>query len=306
MVNDDSIISSEPVMDNIIIDSDIASFNKDVIEASKKTPVLVDFWADWCAPCKQLTPILESAVKSYKGEIKLVKIDTEKNQELSQQLQIQSLPTVYAFYEGKPIDGFSGAMPENEIKEFINKVISATGGNKQEELKKLIEDAEKLYTDKNFEGALDAFSNLLSAEANNALIISGYGKCLVKLDRTDEVAELLESLEESILNDKNITSLIALNKLAKNNKSAGSPEEFLPDVNANPNNHELRFKLAEAFLADEKKEEAIEQLLYIVKKDRKWEEDKARKKIIELIEAFGEDDPLTPSIRLKLSSILFA
>jgi putative thioredoxin len=197
-------------------------------------------------------------------------------------------------------------MPENEIKEFINKVISATGGNKQEELKKLIEDAEKLYTDKNFEGALDAFSNLLSAEANNALIISGYGKCLVKLDRTDEVAELLESLEESILNDKNITSLIALNKLAKNNKSAGSPEEFLSDVNANPNNHELRFKLAEAFLADEKKEEAIEQLLYIVKKDRKWEEDKARKKIIELIEAFGEDDPLTPSIRLKLSSILFA
>ena len=306
MVNDDSIISSEPVIDNIIIDSDIASFNKDVIEASKKTPVLVYFWADWCAPCKQLTPILESAVKSYKGEIKLVKIDTEKNQELSQQLQIQSLPTVYAFYEGKPIDGFSGAMPENEIKEFINKVISATGGNKQEELKKLIEDAEKLYTDKNFEGALDAFSNLLSAEANNALIISGYGKCLVKLDRTDEVAELLESLEESILNDKNITSLIALNKLAKNNKSAGSPEEFLSDVNANPNNHELRFKLAEAFLADEKKEEAIEQLLYIVKKDRKWEEDKARKKIIELIEAFGEDDPLTPSIRLKLSSILFA
>ena len=306
MVNDDSIISSEPVMDNIIIDSDIASFNKDVIEASKKTPVLVDFWADWCAPCKQLTPILESAVKSYKGEIKLVKIDTEKNQELSQQLQIQSLPTVYAFYEGKPIDGFSGAMPENEIKEFINKVISATGGNKQEELKKLIEDAEKLYTDKNFEGALDAFSNLLSEEANNALIISGYGKCLVKLDRTDEVAELLESLEESILNDKNITSLIALNKLAKNNKSAGSPEEFLSDVNANPNNHELRFKLAEAFLANEQKEEAIEQLLYIVKKDRKWEEDKARKKIIELIEAFGEDDPLTPSTRLKLSSILFA
>ena len=306
MVNDDSIISSEPVMDNMIIDSDIAAFNKDVIEASKNTPVLVDFWADWCAPCKQLTPILESAVKSYKGEIKLVKIDTEKNQELSPQLQIQSLPTVYAFYEGKPIDGFSGAMPENEIKEFINKVISATGGNKQEELKKLIEDAEKLYIDKNFEGALDAFSNLLSAEANNALIISGYGKCLVKLDRTDEVAELLESLEESILNDKNITSLIALNKLTKDNKSAGSPEEFLSDVNANPNNHELRFKLAEAFLANEQKEEAIEQLLYIVKKDRKWEEDKARKKIIELIEAFGEDDPLTPSIRLKLSSILFA
>ena len=306
MVNDDSIISSEPVMDNIIIDSDIASFNKDVIEASKKTPVLVDFWADWCAPCKQLTPILESAVKSYKGEIKLVKIDTEKNQELSQQLQIQSLPTVYAFYEGKPIDGFSGAMPENEIKDFIKKVLAASGGGKQEEINKLIEEAEKLYIENNFEDSLEAFANLLSADANNTKIIAGYGKCLIKLDRNSEVTELLESLEESILEDKNITSLTALNQLAKDNKLAGSPEEFISHVNSDPDNHEVRFKLAEALLANSQQEEAIDHLLKIVKKDRKWEEDKARKKIIELLEAFGEDDPLTSLTRLKLSSILFA
>jgi len=306
MNDNESIISPENTMENIIVDSDTASFSNDVIEASKTGPVLVDFWADWCAPCKQLTPILEELVKSYKGLIKLVKIDTEKNQELSQQLQIQSLPTVYAFYEGQPIDGFSGAMPENEVKKFINKVIDASGGNKIEELQKAIEDAEKLFNEEDFESALNAFSNLLSAEANNAKIIAGYGKCLLKLDRNEEVKELLEGLEEDMLNDKNIISLIALSKLEKNNKTAGTPEEYIEEVNINPNNHELRFKLAEAYLASNLRQEGIEQLLIIVKKDRKWEDDKARKKIIELLDAFGEDDPITSETRLKLSSIIFS
>ena len=306
MNDNESIISPENTMENIIVDSDTASFSNDVIEASKTGPVLVDFWADWCAPCKQLTPILEELVKSYKGLIKLVKIDTEKNQELSQQLQIQSLPTVYAFYEGQPIDGFSGAMPENEVKKFINKVIDASGGNKIEELQKAIEGAEKLFNEEDFESALNAFSNLLSAEANNAKIIAGYGKCLLKLDRNEEVKELLEGLEEDMLNDKNIISLIALSKLEKNNKTAGTPEEYIEEVNINPNNHELRFKLAEAYLASNLRQEGIEQLLIIVKKDRKWEDDKARKKIIELLDAFGEDDPITSETRLKLSSIIFS
>ena len=306
MNDNESIISPENTMENIIVDSDTASFSNDVIEASKTGPILVDFWADWCAPCKQLTPILEELVKSYKGLIKLVKIDTEKNQELSQQLQIQSLPTVYAFYEGQPIDGFSGAMPENEVKKFINKVIDASGGNKIEELQKAIEDAEKLFNEEDFESALNAFSNLLSAEANNAKIIAGYGKCLLKLDRNEEVKELLEGLEEDMLKDKNIISLIALSKLEKNNKTAGAPEEYIEEVNINPNNHELRFKLAEAYLASNLRQEGIEQLLIIVKKDRKWEDDKARKKIIELLDAFGEDDPITSETRLKLSSIIFS
>ena len=306
MNDNESIISPENTMENIIVDSDTASFSNDVIEASKTGPVLVDFWADWCAPCKQLTPILEELVKSYKGLIKLVKIDTEKNQELSQQLQIQSLPTVYAFYEGQPIDGFSGAMPENEVKKFINKVIEASGGNKIEELQKAITEAEKLFNEEDFESALNAFSNLLSAEANNAKIIAGYGKCLLKLDRNEEVKELLEGLEEDMLNDKNIISLIALSKLEKNNKTAGAPEEYIEEVNINPNNHELRFKLAEAYLASNLRQEGIEQLLIIVKKDRKWEDDKARKKIIELLDAFGEDDPITSETRLKLSSIIFS
>ena len=197
-------------------------------------------------------------------------------------------------------------MPENEVKDFIKKVIVASGGGKQEEINKLITEAEELYIENNFEGALEAFANLLSTEANNTKIIAGYGKCLVKLDRNAEVTELLGSLEENILEDKNITGLIALNQLAKDSKLAGSPEEFISDVNSNPDNHELRFKLAEAFLANHQKVEAIEHLLTIVKKNRGWQDDKARKKIIALLEAFGEDDPLTAETRLKLSSILFS
>lgn len=306
MNNNDSLISADQSIENTIIDSDASAFNKDVIEASKEVPILVDFWADWCAPCKQLTPILEAAVKSYQSQIKLVKIDSEKNQELSQQLQIQSLPTVYAFYEGQPIDGFSGAMPENEVKKFIEKVIAATGGNKAEEINKLIEAAENLYNADDFEASLNAFSSLLSAEANNAKIIAGYGKCLLKLARNGEVKELLEGLEEDMLNDKNIISLVALNELEINNKTAGTPEEFIENVKANPNDHELRFKLAEAYLANNQKEEGLGHLLNIVKNDRKWEDDKARKKIVELLDAFGEDDPITSETRLKLSSIIFA
>ena len=306
MNDNDAIITPDKNLENIIIDSDTASFNNDVIEASKAGPILVDFWADWCAPCKQLTPILEKLVGSYKGDIKLVKIDTEKNQELSQQLQIQSLPTVYAFYKGQPIDGFSGAMPENEIKKFINKVIEASGGNKLEELRKAIEDAEKLYNEESFESALNAFAGLLSTEANNSKIIAGYGKCLLKLERSDEVKELIEGLEEDMLKDKNIISLIALTELEKNNKIAGSPEQYIEEVNLNPNNHEIRFKLAEAYLASNQKKEGLDQLLIIVKNDRKWEDDKARKKIIELLDAFGEDDPITSETRLKLSSIIFS
>ena len=306
MNDNDAIITPDKNLVNIIIDSDTASFNNDVIEASKASPILVDFWADWCAPCKQLTPILEKLVESYKGDIKLVKIDTEKNQELSQQLQIQSLPTVYAFYKGQPIDGFSGAMPENEIKTFINKVIEASGGNKLEELRKAIEDAEKLYNEESFESALNAFAGLLSTEANNSKIIAGYGKCLLKLERSDEVKELIEGLEEDMLKDKNIISLIALTELEKNNKIAGSPEQYIEEVNLNPNNHEIRFKLAEAYLASNQKKEGLDQLLIIVKNDRKWEDDKARKKIIELLDAFGENDPITSETRLKLSSIIFS
>jgi putative thioredoxin len=289
--------------DNVVVETTTQNFIKDVIEESKRQPVLVDFWAPWCGPCKQLTPILEKAVKSAKGNVKLAKMDIDKHPDIPGQMGIQSIPAVIAFANGQPVDGFMGALPEAQVIAFLERV---TKGKIGAEEKDLLKEADGALAAGNAAEAANLYGQLLKEDSGNVAALAGLARCYVATGNLEQAKKTLAIVPEAKLNDSAVAAARAALELAEQAKSVGPIDELEKKVAADPLDHQARFDLAAALNARAKRAEAADHLLAIVKRDRKWNEDGARKQLVQFFEAWGPTDPATVEGRKRLSSILFS
>ena len=298
---------------DLIKDATIESFEKDVLEASMTAPVIVDFWATWCQPCKTLTPVLEKAVREAGGAVKLVKVDIDQNQMLASQLRIQSVPTVYGFFQGRPVDGFQGAVPESEIKAFIDRLTALTGGENAQAgtgLDEVLDAAEAAFEAGEVAAAAQAFSQVAQAsqggEAANIRALAGLAKCHISLRDFDQARQVFQLIPEEKQGDATVASVKAALDLAEAETDAGDTAALASKVAANPDNLDARFELAGAHIAGGSMEAGLDELLAITERDQEWNEEAARKKILTVFEALGPTHPATLRGRRRLSSILFS
>ena len=287
---------------SFIIDINQDQFVDEVIEKSKTTPVIVDFWAPWCGPCKQLTPILEKVVNKKEGKVVLAKINIDENQGIASQLNIQSIPTVYGFVDGKPLDGFQGAQPESKIESMIDKMIDATPGN---EIPKLIKEAEEFFIKKEFENSLNIFEKLVGMDPTNINVLSGFLRCLIQLKKLDEAKEIMGSLEEDILKNEEILKIKKLLENADFENKDLLIDQLIKEVITDPKNKDLRFKLAENYLSATETEKGFNELLKIFEQDPLWNDSAAKNKLLEYFDLLGFNDPNVIDARKKLSRMMF-
>ena len=293
---------------SVIKDTTTANFAADVLEASMTVPVIVDFWAPWCGPCKQLGPMLEKAVKERAGAVAMVKLNIDENPEIAQQLRIQSIPAVFAFVKGQPIDGFAGALPESQIKTFLERVIKAGGGEAgPTPIEQALEAAAEMLAQGDVSGAGALYGQVLQQQPDNIAAIAGMAQCYLQTGQPDAAERLIQALPEAKRSDPAIAAVIASMDLAeKSQEAAGRTGEFEQRLQENPNDHEARLELALAAYAQNDAERAIDELIEIVRRDRNWNEDAARKELVKIFDALGATHEATVDGRQKLSSVLFA
>ncbi|MFC5354782.1 tetratricopeptide repeat protein [Azospirillum himalayense] len=295
---------------DLIKDSSDRAFMADVIEASQSVPVIVDFWAPWCGPCKQLGPILEKTVLAAKGKVRLVKIDTDKDPMIASQLRVQSIPAVYAFFQGRPVDGFMGALPESQVKAFVEKLLKlagAAGGGEGDILEEALAQAKEALEAGDTQTASEIYGEILQADPENlnAVAYAGLVRCLIVNDELARAKQMLDKVPEQIAKDKEIAAVRSALEVAEQAANAGPIPELMEKVAHNQDDHEARFDLALALFAAGKREAAVDELLELVRRDRAWNDEAARKQLVKFFEAFGPTDPLTVQSRRRLSSILF-
>lgn len=288
---------------DLIKDTTTQTFVKDVMEESRRQPVLVDFWAPWCGPCKQLTPVLEKVVKAAKGKVKLVKMNIDEHPAVAGQLGIQSIPAVIAFVNGQPADGFMGALPEGQVVAFLERLTRGKIGN---ETKELLDAADAALVDGDAAGAAQIYAKILAEDAGNIHALAGLARAYVDTGALDQAKQTLALVPENKRGDAAVAAARAAIELAEQATSLGPLAELEKMVAANPLDHQARFDLALAFNAANRRLEAVDHLIEIVRKDRKWNEDGARKQLVQLFDAWGPTDDATVAGRKRLSSILFA
>ena len=289
---------------NLIKDSDTQNFAADVIEPSAQVPVIVDFWAPWCEPCKQLGPMLEKAVTEAGGIVRMVKINVDDNQELAQQLRIQSIPAVYVFRDGKPVDGFTGAVPASQIKALIDRVT----GDAKSPVDEVLEHAKAALDGGDVETAKAAYAQVLQHAGDNKPALAGILRCALAEDDLEGARQIADGLNDEFRADSDIAAAITALELAEQsgNADSGQIAGLQEKLAQNENDHQTRLDLGMALYGAGQTEAALDELLELIRRDRAWNDEAGRKQMVKIFEALGPTDPLVATARRQLSSILFS
>ncbi len=296
-------VATAPAADGLIKETTTQTFVNDVIEESKRQPVLIDFWAPWCGPCKQLTPVLEKAVKAAKGKVKLVKMNIDEHPAIPGQMGIQSIPAVIAFVNGQPADGFMGALPESQVMAFLERLTKEKIGAGDADL---LKSAEQALANKDYTGAAEIYAQVLAEDGASIPALAGLARCYVATGAIEQAKQTLAMVPESKLTDTAVAAARAAIELAEQSQSLGPVNELEQKVAADPKDYQSRFDLALALNAKGSRDAAVDHLMEIVKRDRKWNDDGARKQLVQFFDAWGPTDEATIAGRKRLSSILFS